>query len=51
VWALVAGVIAVRQALDFSTCRAIGTCIVGWILYTLIEFLILGFVIGGNILY
>jgi hypothetical protein len=51
VWALVAGVIAVRQALDFSTWRAIGTCIVGWILYTLIEFLILGFVIGGNILY
>ena len=33
VWALIAGVIAVRQALDFSTWRAIATCVVGWILY------------------
>ena len=30
VWALMAGVIAVRQALDFSTLRAIGTCVVDW---------------------
>jgi len=31
VWALVAGVIAVRQALDFDTAKAIMTCIIGWI--------------------
>jgi hypothetical protein len=31
IWSLVAGVIAVRQALDFSTGRAIGTCILGWL--------------------
>ncbi len=30
VWTLVAMVIAVRQALDFTTRRAIGTCLVGW---------------------
>jgi hypothetical protein len=51
VWALVAGVIAVRQALDFSTWRAIGTCIVGWIIYALIVFLIFGFVIGARVLF
>lgn len=40
-WVLIAGVIAVRQALDFSTLRAIGTCIVGWIIYMVLS-LILG---------
>ncbi len=40
VWALVAGVIAVRQALDFSTGRAIATCVVGWAVYMLIVFLV-----------
>lgn len=51
VWALVAGVIAVRQALDFSTGRAIATCVVGWILYVLIVFLVSGLVIGGRALF
>jgi hypothetical protein len=45
VWTLVAGVIAVRQALDFSTWRAIGTCIVGlipyWLLLSLLTWLLL----------
>lgn len=45
IWTLVAGVIAVRQALDFSTWRAIGTCIVGlipyWLLYSLLTWLLL----------
>lgn len=31
IWMLIAGVIAVRQALDFTTGRAIGTVIVGWL--------------------
>jgi hypothetical protein len=31
VWSLVAGVVAIRQALDFDTGKAILTCIVGWI--------------------
>jgi hypothetical protein len=51
VWTLIAGVIAVRQALDFSTWRAIGTVIVGWLIYIVILFLIPGFVIGRGILF
>jgi hypothetical protein len=47
IWALIAGVIAVRQALDFSTGRAIATCIVGWVIYMLIVFLVGGLVLGG----
>jgi len=31
IWTLIAMVIAVRQALDFTTGRAILTCIVGWL--------------------
>jgi len=42
IWSLVAMVVAVRQALDFTTARAIGTCIVGWI----IQIIILGFILG-----
>ena len=36
-WSLVAMVIAVRQALDFSTGRAIATCIVGFIVLLVIS--------------
>ena len=37
VWMLVAMVIAVRQALDYqSTWRAIGVCIIGWIVQSII---------------
>lgn len=51
VWFLVAGVIAVRQALDFSTGQAIATCIVGWIVYMLLVFLLAGLVIGAGALF
>jgi hypothetical protein len=34
IWMLVAMVIAVRQALDYtSTLRALGVCIIGWLVY------------------
>lgn len=37
VWMLVAMVIAVRQALDYkSTLRAVGVCVIGWIIQVLI---------------
>lgn len=36
VWSLVAMVIGVRQALDFSTGRAVATCIVGFIVLVII---------------
>ncbi len=42
IWMLVATVIAVRQALDYSsTGRAVGVCIIGWIVQ-LVIFTILG---------
>ena len=42
IWMLVATVIAVRQALDYrSTGRAVGVCIIGWIVQ-LVIFAILG---------
>jgi len=48
VWMLVAMVIAVRQALDYkSTLRAIGVCVIGWIIQSLI--LILLFSILGKV--
>lgn len=50
VWALIAGVIAVRQALDFSTGRAIATCIVGWIIYMVIVFLASTLLLGTGAL-
>lgn len=46
VWMFVAMVIAVRQALDYkSTVRAIGVCVIGWIIQLLI--LVLFFFIWG----
>jgi heme/copper-type cytochrome/quinol oxidase subunit 4 len=46
VWTLVAVVVAVRQALDYrSTGRAIGVCIIGWLVQIVI------FVVLGGILH
>ncbi|MEJ2048337.1 MAG: YIP1 family protein [Calditrichota bacterium] len=43
VWMLIAMVIAVRQALDYkSTGRAILVCVIGWIIYGLLNWLLLG---------
>lgn len=48
VWMLVAMVIAVRQALDYSsTLRAIGVCIIGWVIQALI-FVLLFSLFGGH---
>ena len=42
VWMLVAMVIAVRQALDYeSTLRAVGVCVVGWLVQAVILVLVL----------
>ena len=44
IWMLVAMVIAVRQALDYtSTLRAVGVCVVGWAIYVAIAFVFLIF--------
>ncbi len=47
VWMLVAMVIAVRQALDYqSTLRAVGVCIIGWIIQTAI-LMVFVYLLGG----
>jgi hypothetical protein len=47
VWMLVAMVIAVRQALDYqSTMRAVGVCLIGWIIQTLLMVLVFS-MMGG----
>ena len=41
VWMLVTTVVAVRQALDYtSTLRAVGVCLIGWVVYGLVFVLI-----------
>ena len=45
IWLLVAMVVAIRQALDYhSTFRAVGVCLVGWVLSTVIGVVLLLFV-------
>jgi len=47
IWMLVAMIIAVRQALDYeSTLRAVGVCVIGWIIQALILMLLLS-ILGG----
>jgi hypothetical protein len=49
IWMMVAMVIAVRQALDYkSTFRAIGVCVIGWIIQMLILALLFSIVGGCN---
>jgi len=48
IWMLVAMVIAVRQALDYqSTLRAVGVCIIGWVIQAII-LMILFYALGGG---
>ncbi len=45
VWMLTAMIIAVRQALDYrSTFRAVGVCIIGWIVQVVVGLLLLPFI-------
>jgi len=47
IWMLVAMIIAVRQALDYeSTLRAVGVCVIGWIIQALILMLLFS-ILGG----
>jgi hypothetical protein len=49
IWMLVAMIIAVRQALDYtSTLRAVGVCAIGWIVQTLILLLLFALLGGGT---
>jgi hypothetical protein len=47
IWMLVAMIIAIRQALDYtSTFRAVGVCVIGWIIQAVI--LVLLFLLWGG---
>ncbi len=47
IWMLVAMIIAVRQALDYnSTLRAIGVCLIGWVIQVVL-FVLLFSILGG----
>ncbi len=47
IWMLVAMVIAVRQALDYTgTLRAVGVCVIGWVIQMVLMFILLSFM-GG----
>ena len=47
VWMLIAMVIAVRQALDYSsTWRAVGVCAIGWVIQALVLMLVLSFFVN-----
>lgn len=48
IWMLVAMVIAVRQALDYTgTWRAVGVCVIGWIVYVLVVGFLVAMLGGG----
>lgn len=46
VWRLVTTVVAVRQALDFDTTKAILTCILGWLVALVVTIVLAGFGAG-----
>jgi hypothetical protein len=49
IWSLVAGVIAVRQALDFDTSKAVITCIIGWVAVLILSLILSAIGIGAAI--
>ncbi len=45
IWMLIAMIIAVRQALDYrSTLRAVGVCVIGWIVQVVVLLLLASFI-------
>jgi hypothetical protein len=48
IWSLVAGIVAVRQALDFDTGKAILTAVIGWI-FLVIVIVLVSVLVGGAI--
>jgi hypothetical protein len=50
IWILVAGVIAIRQALDFSTGKAIATALLGWLVMVFLMMAVAAVGFLGNLL-
>jgi hypothetical protein len=51
IWMLIAMIIAVRQALDYqSTLRAVGVCLIGWVIQAIIVIIFMAIFggLGGN---
>lgn len=48
IWLLIAGIVAIRQALDFSTGKAIVTAILGWLAMVMLAFLTGGGALFGR---
>jgi hypothetical protein len=46
IWLLIAGIVAIRQALDVTTGKAIATAIIGW-LAMLVVFVIIGIIVAA----
>jgi hypothetical protein len=46
-WQLVTGIIAIRQALDFTTGKAVLTALIGWVAVWIINVVLLGGLFGG----
>lgn len=46
-WQLVAGIIAIRQALDFTTGKAILTALIGWVAVWIINVVLIGGLFGS----
>ncbi len=51
VWILIASIIAIRQALDTTTLRAIVVGIIGWIIYAVIYFVVQAIFLGAGALF
>ncbi|MBW3570618.1 MAG: YIP1 family protein [Gemmatimonadetes bacterium] len=47
IWQLVAGIIAIRQALDFTTGKAILTALIGWVIVWIITAVLFASLLGG----
>jgi hypothetical protein len=48
IWLLVTGIVAIRQALDFSTGKAVATALLGWLALTILTALFGGFALAGS---
>lgn len=46
IWSLIAGIIAVRQALDFDTSKAVLTALIAWVI-TMIPIIVLGGIVAA----
>jgi hypothetical protein len=46
IWQLVTAVIAIRQALDFDTGKAVATAVICWLVVTVITVVVMGMILG-----